>query len=117
MLNSYKKARKSEKKGPALREALLRTARLQALIITSSILNLSFALMEWGRLAGMIIISPSRTVAATPEMVISAAPSTIWTKASKGAVMFTEALPLRKREEGYGADASIYECLADHGTV
>ena len=39
----------------------------------------------WGSFAGIIIISPFLTVFLTPEIVISASPSIIWTIASKGA--------------------------------
>jgi len=47
-----------------------------------SILNFVFAVRAWGLLAGIMVVSPCFSLMGLPDMVISASPSRIWTRAS-----------------------------------
>jgi len=51
-------------------------------IMVRSILNFVFAVRAWGLLAGMMAVSPCFSFMGLPDMVISASPSSIWTRAS-----------------------------------
>ncbi len=67
-----------------------------ALIIVNNILNLSLAKTACGMFAGMMMVSPSPMLKASPAIVIVAYPSTSCTMASKGAVCSLSCRPLSK---------------------
>ncbi len=66
------------------------------MIIIRIILNFSTACKEWGLFAGIIIKSPDVKRFGLPEIRISASPSMIFTRASKGAVCSLKPWPLSK---------------------
>ncbi len=88
----------------------------QERIMMSIILNRPSALSACGRLAGIRMISPAATTWRSPEIVISACPSTTWTRASNGAVCSLRPWAFVEGEESDGSGRLTEDLPADDRT-